>query len=183
MAVTSVERHSVAPCSQARSSESDHHAIGIDEAIGRTEAAAEHIVGAQLRHASRQCRRASPCELASVPAIFAAPGWCADSRDATAWWRRTDIPADGIPPGWPSRSSNAAVKRDGVQRHLNVRRGGELRAHSAHALAGRAFALMRFALDDQHVAATCFGQVPGDAGADDAAANDDYFAVCMSLGP
>src|SRR6266566_4172187 len=42
-------------------------------------------------------------------------------------------------------------------RHLNVYRRRELRAHSAQAFAGRAFALVRLALDDEQVRATRLG--------------------------
>ncbi len=65
------------------------------------------------------------------------------------------------------------VERNRVQRHLDVGLGGELGAHSAHALAGGTFALVRLALDDEHVAAARLGQMPGDAGAHNPAADDD----------
>ena len=65
------------------------------------------------------------------------------------------------------------VKTDGVERHLDVWRSGELRTHSTHALAGGTFALVRFALDDEDVAAAGVGEIPGDAGADDSSADND----------
>src|SRR5713101_6474870 len=65
---------------------------------------------------------------------------------------------------------------DRVPRHLYVYRRRELRAHAAHAFPGRALALMRFALDHQHVSAAGLRQMIGDTRADDAAA--DNHDVC-----
>src|ERR1051326_1436941 len=61
---------------------------------------------------------------------------------------------------------------DRVFRHLNIDRRRELRAHAAHALTGRAFALVRFALQHQHVRATLLRQMISDTRSDDAAADD-----------
>jgi hypothetical protein len=66
------------------------------------------------------------------------------------------------------------VEGDGVERHADVHRSGELGAHASHAFAGGALALVGLALDDQHVFAAGGGEVPGDAGAHDAAADDDH---------
>src|SRR5450432_1759299 len=74
----------------------------------------------------------------------------------------------------PHHLIERAEKWDGVERHLNAGDGGELRAHTAHALARGAFALMAFPFDYQHAAAACFGQVISHAGSDDAAADYDY---------
>ncbi len=65
---------------------------------------------------------------------------------------------------------------DGIERHLNVHGGRELGPHATHALAGGAFALVTLAFQNENVAATCRRQLIGDAGADDAAADNDY--VC-----
>ena len=76
--------------------------------------------------------------------------------------------------GLPETVVELRVELDGVHRHLDVRCGGELRPHSAHALTGGSLALVRLAFDDEYVAASLFGEMPGDAGADDASAyNDD----------
>src|ERR1051326_6299792 len=72
------------------------------------------------------------------------------------------------------------VERNGVQRHLDIGLGRELRANPAHAFAGRSFALMRLALDDENIAASAFRQVPRDACAYDSTAYDDY--VCCFHG-
>src|SRR5260221_695469 len=63
---------------------------------------------------------------------------------------------------------------DRVTRHLNIDRRRELRAHAAHALPGRTFALVRLALKHQHITATSLRQVISDTRTDDAAADDDY---------
>ena len=70
-------------------------------------------------------------------------------------------------------SSKAREKGDGIERHADVDGGGELRADTAHALSGGAFALMGFAFDDDDVAAARFGEVVCDGGADNAASDDD----------
>ena len=65
-----------------------------------------------------------------------------------------------------------SIEVDGEHRHLDIRSGGELGAYPSHALAGRSFALVGFALNDEDVGHARFGEMPGDAGADDASAND-----------
>src|SRR5437879_1652705 len=66
------------------------------------------------------------------------------------------------------------IERDRIQRHLDVDGSGELRTHAAHALASGAFALMALAFKHNHAAAACSCEVIGNAGAHDAAADDDY---------
>jgi hypothetical protein len=67
----------------------------------------------------------------------------------------------------------AGEERDGVERHADIDGRGELGAHPAHALPRGALALLGLAFQHQHVAASRFRQVPGDAGADNPAADDD----------
>src|SRR5437588_12437358 len=62
---------------------------------------------------------------------------------------------------------------DRILRHLNIDGSRELRAHTAHAFAGRALALMRFALEQQHVRASRLRKMISDTRSDDAAADDD----------
>src|SRR5438552_13698673 len=62
---------------------------------------------------------------------------------------------------------------DRILRHLDVDGRRELRAHATHALARRALALMRLALDHEHVCATRLSEVISDTRADNAAADDD----------
>ena len=174
MAVTSVERHSVAPCSHARSREADHHAVGIDEAVGGAEAAAQNVVGAQLRNrgddvvardharlrqSQRFLQRLVGLQIVEVRLLGG------DEQVALV----------AIAGGLSQALVERGVERNRVQRHLDVGLGSELRAHAAHALAGGPFALVRFALHDEHVAATGFRQMPRDARADDSAADNDYF--------
>src|SRR5947209_19062735 len=78
-----------------------------------------------------------------------------------------------IPGRVPHHLVKRVEERDGVQRHLDALRGGELRPHAAHALSGGAFTLVRFALENEYVAATGFGQMIRDAGPDNAAADDN----------
>src|SRR6476619_1837773 len=66
------------------------------------------------------------------------------------------------------------IKGNRIQRHLNVDRGRKLGAYAAHTLARRSLALRAFALDHQHALAACMREMPRDAGADDAAADDNY---------
>jgi hypothetical protein len=65
---------------------------------------------------------------------------------------------------------------DRILRHLNVYRRGELCAHAAHTLARRAFALVRFAFEHEHVSATLLREMISDTRSHDAAADDDH--VC-----
>src|SRR5208337_4537659 len=74
----------------------------------------------------------------------------------------------------------AGVKRNGVERHLDVDRSGELGAHSSHALAGRTLALMGFPLNQQHVAATSVSQMPRNARTHNTAA-DNHDIRCLHL--
>jgi|SRR5579871_4618099 len=79
--------------------------------------------------------------------------------------------------GWMSEGCfEVAKKRNGVERHLNADRRGELGPDTAHAFSGGAFALGGFALQDHDVAAAGGCELVGDAGSDNAAADDDY--VC-----
>src|SRR5271167_1122969 len=70
------------------------------------------------------------------------------------------------------------VERDRIQRHLDVHRRGKLRSDSSHALAGRTLALVGFPLHYQHLAATRFAQMPGDARTHNTAA-DDHNVRCL----
>jgi hypothetical protein len=70
----------------------------------------------------------------------------------------------------------AGIEGNRVKRHLNIHGRGKLRAHTAHTLACRTFALGTLAFDHQHVFAACMREMPRDAGANNAAADDDY--VC-----
>jgi hypothetical protein len=73
----------------------------------------------------------------------------------------------------PHHFVEGAEEGDGVHRHADVDRRGELRADAAHALPGGALALAGFPFDDQNVGASRFRQVIRDAGTYDSAADDD----------
>ena len=62
---------------------------------------------------------------------------------------------------------------DRILRHPDIDRRRELRAHAAHALPGRALALMRFAFNHKDIGAASLSEVISDARADDAAPDDD----------
>jgi hypothetical protein len=66
------------------------------------------------------------------------------------------------------------VEGNGVERHLDADRGGELGANPAHAFSSGAFALGAFPFDHEDVFASGAGEVVGDAGAYDACSDDDY---------
>src|SRR5437868_7902451 len=76
--------------------------------------------------------------------------------------------------GMPQALLEAGIKRNRVERHLDVHRGGELGAHPAHALARGTLALSAFPLDNQNISAACDGEVVGDARAYDSSADDDH---------
>jgi hypothetical protein len=66
------------------------------------------------------------------------------------------------------RGTEKAGRSGGLlPRHGDVDGGGELRAHAAHTFACGAQALLALPLDDNHITAPRFGEVPGDARAHD----------------
>src|SRR5690348_9237541 len=79
------------------------------------------------------------------------------------------------------------IEGNRVQRHLYIDGRGELRAHSAHALAGGTFSLRTLTFDHQHALAAAVREMPGDAGANNASADDDYLcrlhATCALMPP
>src|ERR1043166_4438149 len=75
--------------------------------------------------------------------------------------------------GVPHSIVESREKANRVQRQSNVQSGGKLRPHAAHALAGRALALMALPLKHDHIPAASFGQVVGDARPDNSTADDN----------
>ena len=71
---------------------------------------------------------------------------------------------------------------DRILRHLNIDGSRELRAHTAHALAGRALTLVRLPLHHQHVATATVRQVPGNARPDDSPADNDDIRRLRHIG-
>src|SRR5262249_50050586 len=62
---------------------------------------------------------------------------------------------------------------DRVLRHLNVHGRRELRAHTAHAFAGSALALVCFTLEHKHVRASLLREMISNTRSHNAAADDD----------
>ena len=152
--------------------EASHHAVGIDEAVGGAEGAAEDVVGAELGNAGDNVIAGDHVRLFQPELVLQC---LIRAQVVEVLLRRRDehVALRAVAAGLAESFVERRIEGNRVQRHLDVRRGGELGAHSAHALAGGAFALVGFALDDEHVAGSGFGEVPGDAGANDASANDD----------
>src|ERR1019366_1927838 len=90
-------------------------------------------------------------------------------------WRGGDekISLGAIARGVAHHFIESCQERDGVERHADVDGRAELRPHTAHALSGGPLSLMGFAFDHQHIAASRFGQVIRDTGADNPATDDD----------
>src|ERR1700686_536458 len=125
--------------------ESDHHTVGIDEAVARAKAAAHNVIAAKLgKHVADLVGRDEPyileshCDLLLV--VRAQIGEMSFVRGTEKVTLRPVV----------SRISEsvveAGIKRNGIKRHLNIDRSGELRSHTTHALAGGTLALSRFYL-------------------------------------
>src|SRR5450432_2614217 len=99
--------------------------------------------------------------------------------------RTKQISLAAVIAGMPETLLEAGIKRNRVERHLDIHRGRELGAHAAHALAGGSLALRRFPLDDQNVAAARSGEVIRNARSDNSSADDDHIrrlhGLCFSL--
>ena len=81
----------------------------------------------------------------------------------------------------------AGIERNRIQRHLDVDRRRELRPYAAHALARGSLALRRLALDYQNIFAAGGREVVGDAGGNNASADEDdvcglHDAFALTLG-
>ena len=144
----------------------------IYEPVGCTEAAADNVVGPDLRRQAAHIiglqklnRFQARFHLALVvlAQIFQMALVCGGKKIALR------PVAGGISHDFVER----AEERDRVKRHPDVDGGGELSPHAAHALSGGTFTLVRFALDHQDVAASGLGQVVSDARTDDSTADDD----------
>jgi hypothetical protein len=64
--------------------------------------------------------------------------------------------------------------RNREERHPNADIGRKLGTHTSHAFPGGPFPLVAFPLEDNDVAASDFREVISNAGANNAAPNDDY---------
>src|SRR4029077_20780119 len=153
--------------------ESVHHAIGINETVSGAEAATEDVVRAKLRQhvtdfvGRKQARRGET-------KFFLALEIVAQVREVGIFSGEEEIALRAVISGMADDLFKPGIEGNRVQRHLYVHRRGELRTHASHALTGGALALRAFTLDDQHALAARMRKMPGDAGADDSAADDDY---------
>ncbi len=152
--------------------EAGHHAVGIDEAVGGAEGAAENVVGAKLWDTRDNVVAADHAGLRQSELMLQR---LIGAQVVEVLLRRRDehVALRAIASGLAESFVELRVEGNRIQRHLDVGCGGELGAHAAHGFAGGAFALVGFAFDDENVAGTGLGEMPGDAGADDASANDD----------
>ena len=152
--------------------EANHGAVGIDETVGRAEAAAEDVIGAELREQAAdlvagdeahvlQSHRNLLFEIgAQVGQVFFAG-------------RAEEVSLGAVVARVAEALFETGIEGDGVERHLDVDRRRELSADAAHALAGGSLALGVLALDDEDVLAAGGDEVAGDAGADNASADED----------
>src|SRR5664279_450544 len=157
------------------SGEPNHHAVRIDESIGGTEAAAENVSRKKLRDAGLDGVAVHHVRLLEAERVLQ------NLVGAQVFQVRRNggdekISLRTIAAGLAEALVELSIELDGVHRHLDVGGGGELGAHSAHAFAGGALALVGLALQDEHVAASLFGEMPGYAGAYDSATHDHH--VC-----
>ncbi len=142
--------------------ESNHRAVGIDEAVGRAETAAHNVIGAKLRkHISDLLRRNEPYILESHGDLLLIVR--AQIGEMFLVGCAEQVTLGPVVSGISEAVVETGIKGDGIERHLNIDWSGELGPHAAHALARGTFALRGFALDHQHVITTCRGQVVGNA--------------------
>ena len=160
--------------------EARHHAVRVHETIGRAETAAQDVVLPQFGSDARDILRIqqvhrleSGIHLVAVilAQILQMSGSGGDEKISLRAVARR-VAHHFIEP---------AEERDGVHRHADVDRRGELGAHAAHALSGGSLTLRGFAFDHHHVAAPRFGQVIRDAGADNAAPDDNDIRRVQTL--
>src|SRR5664279_228231 len=157
------------------SGEPNHYAVRIDESIGGAEAAAENVSGKKLRNAGLDGVAVHHVRLLEAERVLQNLVG-AEVLQVRRNGGDEKISLRTVSAGLAEALVELSIELDGVHRHLDVGCGGELGAHSAHALAGRALALVGLALQDEHIAASAFREMPGDAGADDSTANDHH--VC-----
>ncbi len=151
--------------------ESSHNTIRVNKSVRRAEASTQNIVRAKLRHPRHNLVPADHLRLRQTQRVLQRLVG-AQVIEMLICRGYKEIALRAVASRLPQSIVELRVELDGVHRHLDVGRGGKLGPHASHAFAGRALSLMALALKNQHVAAALFSEVPGDAGADDAAAND-----------
>jgi len=152
--------------------EPHHHAVRIDEAIRRTECAADYVFNAKLRHELENVLRPDPFNVLHAERLL--PLHVGSQIGNVLFAGRAEkITMRAVISRMPDHFVELRKEVDRILRHLNVDRRRELGAHAAHALARRAFALMRLALKHEHVGAALLSQMISDTRSDNAAADDD----------
>ena len=144
------------------SHESNHHTVRIDKSIARAKAAAHDVITAKLgKHVADLVARNQPnilqshCDLllivrAQISEMFFVSG-------------TEQVTLRPVVSGISELVVEAGIKRNGIKRHLNVNRRGELSSHPTHTLAGGTLALSRLPLDHQNVPTSRGGQMISDA--------------------
>src|SRR2546423_72703 len=152
--------------------ETHHHAVRIDKSIRRTKCATENIVDAKLRHHLQNVLRSNPFDISDPQSIL--PFAISFQIGKMIFIRRTEqITVRAVIRRVPYNLFKLREEVDRILRHLNVYGSRELRPHTAHALAGRTFALMRLALQHKDVRAPLLSKMISDTRSDNATANDD----------
>jgi hypothetical protein len=152
--------------------EAGHDAVRVDEAVGGAEGATDNVVGPQLGEHFADVVGLKPLNALQSERLL--PGEVGPQIIYVRLGGRHEQVAVRLVSGRVAGGLLKPVQEgDGVQRHLDIDVGGELRAHAAHALAGRPEALACLALDHEHVLHPSLGEMKGDAGTNDARAYDD----------
>src|SRR4029077_477793 len=135
------------------SHEANHCAVGIDKAVSRAKASANDVIGAKLRkHATNIVAGDEPYVFQSHRDLFLKIRL--QIREMLFIGGAEQITLRPVTCGTTQAFVEAGVKRNGIERHLNVHGSRKLCAHSSHALARGTLALRGFAFEHEHVPAT-----------------------------
>ena len=145
--------------------------MGVDKSVGGAEAAAEHVVVTDFGGDSGDVGGREEVDLEAGGDLVGVVG--AQVIDVRGPGGDQEVALRAIAGRVSHDFVEGGEEGDGVEGHPDVDRCRELRAHSAHAFSGGAFALVSFAFEDGDAAATGFGEVVGDGGPDDASTDDD----------
>ena len=144
----------------------------IDKTVRRAERAAKNVVNAKLGHHRHDVFRRNPFNVSHTERVltFAV---CFQISKMSFVRRAEEISMRSIVRRVAHHVVELRKEVDRILRHLDIDRRRELRAHTAHALPGRALALMRFALEHKDIGATGLREMISDTRADNAATDDD----------
>ena len=152
----------------------------VHETIGRAEAAAQYVVIPQFGSDAGDILRIQQVHRLE-PRIHLVAVILAQILEMSGCGGNEKISLRAVARRVAHHFIEPAEEGDGVKRHADVDGSGELGAHAAHALPGGPLALLGFAFDDDDVAASRFGQVIRDAGADNAAPDDNDIRRVQTL--